>query len=151
MKKLKIVLYTMVSLFIISILFPLTNNVDYALKPYVDEVYEGIDEVCSEHRYIPKNYNILFADIKKVSPNVLGVCSFYGPSFTILIDRDNFYNYLTEDERFTLVAHEMLHCFLGERHVNDPGSIMNPYITQISKPLAKLDLYLTLIKRCQSQ
>lgn len=149
MKKLKLILYTMVSLFIISILFPITNNVDSKLKPYVDEVYEGIDAVCSGHRYIPRNFNIQFSDLNKINSNVLGVCLFYGPSFTILIDREYFFGLLTEDERFTLVAHEMLHCFMGERHVNDPGSIMNPYITQISKPLAKLDLYLTLIKRCQ--
>jgi len=101
------------------------HGVNPIFKPYIDEYiyYKG--------RGLDYEIAIQFTDLPS---NEGGLCTrFASGERQIEIDKDLWDNYLYEDTKLELIAHELGHCDLGRAHLTEvrdgkPISIMYPYM-----------------------
>lgn len=96
------------------------NYVDNELNPYVYEYKQLYRHGCGKELEEPYKYMVKFANLP--SP-IVGLCQNLNVSMVILIDPDYFKKY-TEVDRKSLMFHELSHCHLDKRHVDNSKNYM---------------------------
>lgn len=113
-----------------------SNEIEPELKPFVTRYHSLVDSVCPKNYFRdPVRVSIKFDDIK--DSNVIGLCKITYNSAKIYIDR-SFWNTYSFNERYSLIMHEMTHCFMTKNllagfpfHQDDPLHYMYAYNVDI--------------------
>ena len=116
-----------VVLLILSVVFTSipTKEIDNELIPYEKEFFDLIHTVCKPGEYInPNKSSIKIVD--KLPDPAIGRC-FRSPLYAKIEFDKIFWESANENHRFSLVMHEMSHCYLWTDHVEDPWNYMSAY------------------------
>jgi len=105
------------------------RNIHPEIKPYVQEYRNVYADVCKEDLIMPDAYNFNITDY--ASGDYVGVCVFMGGVRNIEF-RSDVWEYYDGHNRKMLVFHELSHCLLNKKHVDNTTNYMYPYLTDIS-------------------
>lgn len=120
--KIRLMFYLFLTALFIGLITPFPNTqIDPELKPYHDEVMVYVKKYCKDDEYFNKHYKIEFQNFN--DKKIAGYCLKRVNRFTIQISR-YYWDNSTEEEKFSLIVHEDLHCLFGIMHVDDPNDIM---------------------------
>lgn len=104
------------------------RSVEPRLTPYVTRYMSMIKKVCRDGEYNRPHRRIIgfgeTRNIDKDSADTIGWCMIRWGQYRITID-EPFFNGLSEDGKFQLMAHELTHCVLGLDHRDDVVDYMN--------------------------
>lgn len=87
------------------------HGVDPEIAPYV--------ELYLRHKGAPLSYNISAGFVKSLPDDTAGLCTRWSEGWRqIEIDKE-YWGYISENERRSLISHEMGHCDLNRDHDNE--------------------------------
>lgn len=119
--------------------------IDPILKPYYLEYKKIVDEYCTSDQYITQDFKLVFDEIK---PKYQGICNNFPNAFKITVNKRS-WNYIDEDMKFALIAHEFSHCQFEVPHFENPFHYMYYAATPLSKSEVISQLKEILIYKCK--
>ena len=115
------------------------RDVDKELEPYVIEYYSLLERRCPSKKlgsYPSGNYTIKFGE----GDNWIGLCQWKYNGYEITIDKHWWYNESTYNSRSHLMIHELSHCVIEKKHVDNPDHYMYPSITYVPSLVVQAQL-----------
>lgn len=110
------------------------HKIDGELKPYYTEVIDIVKDVCpATINSIPHQISVVK---ESLGSDIIGRCSYYFVGFRIQVD-ESFFKYASDDARFQLMAHELTHCLIQIKHLDDWDHYMYPHFFTV--PRIKLE------------
>jgi Zn-dependent peptidase ImmA (M78 family) len=126
--KVRSALWAFILLFGLYRIVPI-HYVDKGLESYVSD-FEQLDKIYCPGGELPNQLVIKFGDLSK--ENWLGVCKISPVRSEVIFDKDYWTN-ADEDDKISLVFHELSHCILDLDHVDDPNNYMYPSYTRMNR------------------
>jgi hypothetical protein len=134
----------LVLLIVLGLFLPLTSlkgDVDPNLVKYVNEYEDIVKPHCERSSAYKRNKNQLvrtyisdhFDDYGvNVPERAVGVCvKDERMGVRLLLVRASYWNKITEVEKRALLYHELSHCTLDKRHIDDPANYMYPVTREV--------------------
>lgn len=101
--------------------FTTTQFIEPELKPYVIDFIGHVSKKCKDEQiFYPKRFKITFNEFKD---DTVGVCKIWFYKFEIEIEK-SWWDRNDEDQRISLIYHELSHCVLDLQHSDDPKDYM---------------------------
>lgn len=114
------------------------------LKPLYNEVMDIIRKNCPNDYYKPDYVKVGFEKLNSVA-----YCMHLPAGFYIAIDKERWDNF-DASERFQIMAHELFHCTLNVRHIDDPTHFMNPTMEYLKKEIVIEQMKTIMEKECKT-
>lgn len=94
---------------------------------YYQEYQNLLKNYCPSHNFYVNQVIIQPGNLDPVHTSIIGTC-FNGKilSSIIIIDK-SFWEIASNDQKYQLIMHEMSHCFINKRHIDNPFNYMYPY------------------------
>lgn len=128
--------------------FP-SKFVDKELQPYVTQVQTIANMFCEPYEmFLPNRTSVIFGEL---GSDILGVCYRTPFVWQIKIDKTA-WKTMPEDERQTLLFHELTHCLFKEKHVLDKyPHYMNESIYKIPMEEVRTQFLQIVDKHCKGK
>jgi hypothetical protein len=98
------------------------------IKGFEVYVYSFIEDASDYGKDVPLDDLIVeFGNTRRHSELAIGTCTRGNHTPLVLIDEE-YWTTASEQERYAIIYHELGHCLLNRRHVEDYKSLMNPTI-----------------------
>lgn len=126
-------LNAVLSIYLFYTFFPF-HSVDKGLAPYINNSMKIVEQKCKPGGYFKGYYNPGKRIIKfeKLEDDVIGYCLKELNSYEISIDPDH-WKKSNENGRYQLIMHEISHCVINKKHVDNYENYMYPIEVTLSK------------------
>lgn len=142
------VIVKVVLLLIISTYFIPERYIHPNLKKEYNEVFDIINYKCDKKQYLTPIQEIIdFSD--NLQPAFVGLCSTNHLTLIRIQFSTSQWGMATETQKFHTMAHEIMHCYFGLDHIDDPNHFMYEYRTILPKALIMSQLTDILNEKCK--
>lgn len=124
-----------------------TPFIDYRLTPYYQEVMGIFVTYCDWDKLHKRRPIIKFGKLKN---DDVGMCIKKPYGYEIVIEPDYWFS-TDEDSRYALIAHELMHCVMGAKHVQTVGHFMYAYTSITTKQKVNSEMLVMLNEACPSE
>lgn len=129
-----------------SIVLLISFNVHAVLKEVYEEVMVTVNKYCTPDQYFkPKKRSLQMSDLPG---SIVGQCMTDRETYWQISLDKYFWDSHNEDDKFDVMAHEMMHCMFFKDHVDNKNNYMYYMLVKLTKQQVIEQLTVDLKKEC---